>query len=87
MFFSVFFCRTEKGSQKDSQKGLPGGPQEGSRLDGSSFFTFAAKPKKGLQNGSQNGAFGEPKSPLYYFLDDFLRGNFWKGARGAPETH
>ena len=25
---------------------LPGGPQEGSRLDGSSIFTFAAGPKK-----------------------------------------
>jgi hypothetical protein len=26
--------------------GLPGGPQEGSRLDGSSIFTFAAGPKR-----------------------------------------
>ncbi len=46
MFF-VTFWRTEKVSQNDSQKGLPGGPQEGSRLDGSSIFTFAAEPKKG----------------------------------------
>ncbi len=26
--------------------GLPGGPQEGSRLDGSSIFTFAGGPKR-----------------------------------------
>ncbi len=64
VFCSLLFGNTEKVSQKDSQKGLPGGPQEGSRLDGSAIFTFAA----GLQNGSQNGTFGEPRSSLYSFL-------------------
>ena len=73
---SLLFCSTEKVSQKDSQKGLPGGPQEGSRLDGSSFFHFCSRTQKGLQNGSQNGAFWEPRSPLYYFLEGFSRADF-----------
>ena len=53
MFCSLLFWRTQKVSQNDSQKGLPGGPQEGSRLDGSSIFTFAAEPKKGSKMGAK----------------------------------
>ena len=37
VFFSLLFCSTEKVSQQDSQKGLPGGPPEGSCLDRSSI--------------------------------------------------
>ncbi len=76
MFFSLLFCSTEQVSQKDSQKGLPGGPQEGSRLDGSSFFTFAAEPKKDSKMGAKMEHFGSPKSPLYYCLEDFGRTDF-----------
>ncbi len=42
VFFGLLFWSTDKLSHNDSQKGLPGGPQEGSRLDESSMFTFAA---------------------------------------------
>ncbi len=42
VFLGLLFWSTEKVSHNDSQKGLPGGPQEGSRLDESSIFTFAA---------------------------------------------
>ncbi len=74
--FVTFCCSSEQVSQKDSQKGLPGGPQEGSRLDVSSFFTFAAEPKKDSKMGAKMERFGSPKSPLYYFLEDFLRADF-----------
>ena len=30
-------------------------------------FHFCSRTPKGLQNGSQNGAFGEPRSSLYSF--------------------
>ncbi len=53
--FLVTCSSTEALSQKDFQKGLPGGPQEGSRLDGSSFFTFAAEPKKDSNMGAKMG--------------------------------
>ena len=53
VFVSLLLCSTEKVSQKDSQKDLPGGPQEGSRLGGSSFFTFAAEPKKDSKMGAK----------------------------------
>ncbi len=75
-FVLLFVCSSEKVRQKDSQKDLPGGPQEGSRLDGSSFFTFAAEPKKDSKMGAKMERFGSPKSPLYYFLEDFLRADF-----------
>ncbi len=39
-------------------EGLPGGPQEGSRLDGSSIFTFAAEPKKGSKMRAKMERFG-----------------------------
>ena len=44
--------------------GLPGGPQEGSRLDGSSIFTFAAGPKKGSKMGAKMEPVGLP-NPNY----------------------
>ena len=53
LFFSVTFSMTEKVRQKDSQKGLPGGPQEGSHLDRSSFFTFTAETKKDSKMGAK----------------------------------
>ena len=57
VFFFIFLC-TEQVSQNDSKKRLPGGPQEGSRLDGSSIFTFAAEPKKGSNMGAKMERFG-----------------------------
>ena len=39
---------------------LPGGPQEGSRLHGSSIFTFAAGPKKRSKMGAKMERFGLP---------------------------
>ena len=49
--------------------GLPGGPQEGSRLDGSSTFTFAAGPKK----GSKMERFGLPNQNYTHFGPPFVR--------------
>ena len=71
--FCIAFGSIEKVSQNDSQKCLPGGPQEGSRLDGSSMLTFAAEPKKDSKMGAKMERFESPKSPLYYFLEDLLR--------------
>ncbi len=42
--------------------GLPGGPQEGSRVSESSIFTFSAGPKNGSKMGAKVWA---PKSELY----------------------
>ena len=47
--------------------GLPGGPQEGSRLDGSSTFTFAAGPKKGSKMGAKMEHFGLPNANYTHF--------------------
>ena len=52
-FVSLLFWRTQKVSHNDSQKGLLGEPQEGSRLGGSLIFTFAAEPKKGSKMGAK----------------------------------
>ena len=81
----TFFCwslrDTKKGGPGGPSKieqffgrcwGLPGGPQEGSRLDGSSIFTFF-RTQKGLQHGSQNRAFWALKSELYS-----LWGTIWE---------
>ena len=53
VFCWLLFWRTQKVSQNYSQKGLLGEPQEGSRLGGSSIFTFAAEPKKGSKMGAK----------------------------------
>ena len=55
---SLLFGRTQKVRQNDFQKGLPRGPQESSRLDGSSMFTVAAGPKKGSNMGAKMERFG-----------------------------
>ncbi len=47
VLFGLLFWSTEKVSHNDSQKGLPGGPQEGSLCSDSSILTFAAGPKQG----------------------------------------
>ena len=72
-FVSLLFGRTEKVSQNYSQKGLPGGPQEGSRLDGSSIFTFAAGPKKGSNMGAKMEPFGLPNPNYTHFGAPFMR--------------
>ncbi len=53
--------------------GLPGGPQEGSRLDGSSIFTFVAGPKKGSKMGAKMEPFGLPNPNRTYFGAPFGR--------------
>ena len=75
--FGTFFCwslrDTKKGGLGGPSKldpflcrfwGLPGGPQEGCRLDGSSIFTFAAGPKKGSKMGAKMECSGFP-NPNY----------------------
>ncbi len=47
--------------------GLPGGPQEGSRLHGSSIFTFVVGPEKGSKMGAKMERFGLP-NPNYTLL-------------------
>ena len=46
---------------------LPGGPQEGSRVHGSSIFTFAAGSKKGSKMGAKIESFGLPKPNYTHF--------------------
>ena len=58
VFLFVTFWRTQKVSQNDSQKRLLGEPQEGSRLGGTSIFTFAAEPKKGSKMRAKMERFG-----------------------------
>ena len=53
--------------------GLPGGPQEGSRLHGSSIFTFAARPKKGSKMGAKMKRFGLPNLSYTHFGPPFVR--------------
>ena len=48
--------------------GLPGGPQEGSRVHGSSIFTFAAGPKKGSKMGATMEPFGLSNPNYTYFV-------------------
>ena len=52
---------------------LPGGPQEGSRLHGSSIFTFAAGPKKGSKMGAKMERFGLPNPNYTHFGAPFVR--------------
>ncbi len=52
---------------------LPGGPQEGSRLDGSSIFTFAAGPKKDSKMGANMERFGLPNPNYTHFGPPFVR--------------
>ena len=59
-----FFCRFW---------GLPGGPQEGSRLDGSSIFTFAAGPKKSSKMGAKMEPSGVPNPHYTHFGAPFGR--------------
>ena len=58
VFFWLFVWRTQTVSENDSFWGLLGEAQEGSRLDGSSIFTFAAEPKKGSKMGAKMERFG-----------------------------
>ncbi len=71
--FGIFLCRAsgtvKKGvweghSKLDSFFGrfwaLPGGPQEGSRPDGSAIFTFASGHKKGSKMGAKMECFELP---------------------------
>ena len=52
---------------------LPGGPQEGSRLHGSSILTFAARPKKGSKMGAKMEPFGLPNLNYTHFGAPFVR--------------
>ncbi len=59
-----FFCRFGD---------LPGGPQEGSRLHGSSIFTFVTGPKKGSKMGAKMDRFGPPNPNYTNFGPPFGR--------------
>ncbi len=85
-FSALFFCSslrdTKKGglgrpSKLDPFFGrfwcLPGEPQEGSRLDGSSISTFAAGPKKGSKMGAKMEPFGLPNPNYTHFGAPFGR--------------
>ena len=85
-FSALFFCwslrDTKKGGLGGPSKldpffrrfwGLPGGPQEGSRLDGSSIFTFAAGTKKGSKMGATMERFGLPNPNYTHFGAPFGR--------------
>ena len=52
---------------------LPGGPQEGSRLHGSSILTFAARPKKGSKMGANMEPFRLPNLNYTNFGAPFVR--------------
>ena len=54
-------------------RGLPGGPQEGSRLDGSSMFTFTAGAKKGSKMRAKMELFGLPNPHYTHFGAPFGR--------------
>ncbi len=58
--------------------GLPGGPQEGSRLDGSSIFTFTAGAKKGSKMRAKMELFGLPNPHYTHFGAPF-------GRNGCPK--
>ena len=62
----------------DAFRGLPGGPQEGSRLDGSSTFTFAAGAKKGSKMRAKMELFGLPNPHYTHFGAAF-------GRNGCPK--
>ncbi len=75
-FFFSSLLDTKKGGPGGPSKldpffsgfwGLPGWPQEGSRLDGSSIFTFAARPKKGSKMGAKMEPFGLPNQNYTHF--------------------
>ncbi len=75
VLFVTFFAvlkrepkRLPKGSAQRASGGFP------SRRE--LIFHFCSRTQKGIQNGSQNGAFWKPRSPLYYFLEDFVRADF-----------
>ncbi len=59
-----FFCRFWD---------LPGGPQEGSCLHGSSIFIFPARPKKGSNMGGKMERFGHPNPNSTHFGAPFVR--------------
>ncbi len=84
--FDIFFPRVsgtlKKGVQEGHSKvdlffgrfwGLPGGPQEGSRVHGSSIFTFAAGPKKVSKMGAKMEPFGLPNPNYTHFGAPFVR--------------
>ena len=52
---------------------LPRGPQEGSRLHGSSIFTFAAGAEKGSKMGAKMECFGLPNPNYTHFGAPFVR--------------
>ena len=52
---------------------LPGGPQEGSHVHGSSIFTFAAGFKKGSKMGAKMEPFGLPDPSYTNFGAPFVR--------------
>ncbi len=71
-FFRYVFGVLTKWAKMIPKKGLPGGPQEGTRLDGSSIFTVVTQPKKGSKKLSKMERFGSQSlhytpfwSPMY----------------------
>ncbi len=65
----LFFC---------AFRALPGGPQEGSRLHGSSIFTFTAGAKKGSKMRAKMELFGLPNPHYTHFGAPF-------GRNGCPK--
>ena len=59
-------------------RALPGGPQEGSRLDGSSIFTFTAGAKKGSKMRAKMELLGLPNPNYTHFGPPF-------GRNGCPK--
>ncbi len=85
-FRHIFFSRPPRTLKKGGPGGpskldpffarfgdLPGGPQEGSRLHGSSILTFAARPKKGSKMGAKMEPFGLPDPNYANFGAPFVR--------------
>ena len=69
---------------------LPGGPQEGSHLHGSSIFNFAAGAEKGSKMGAKMERFGLPNPNYTPFGTPFGRnrchfgGHKWRSTFGIP---
>ncbi len=71
LLFAVLKKLAKKAPKRSARRASGGFPSRRELI-----FHFCSRTQKGLQNGSQNGAFWEPKSPLYYFLEDLLRADF-----------
>ena len=78
--FGTFFFSGLRGTKKGGPGGpskldpfldgcwcLPGGSQEGSRVHGSSIFTFSAGPQKGSKMGAKMERFGLPNPSYTHF--------------------